>query len=138
MPPRPAPASVHWLWPLLLLLGSVTVTVAWVLVALNTRGMAAPMALAAGLETAWMLRLGTLRGGPLRITLAITATLLVTLASYWVIVAAHMGGMMGLDPLQSSLRMGPRLAWTMVSLASSPFDLLWLLGGLLLAWRLAR
>ena len=118
MPPRPAPASVHWLWPLLLLLGSLTVAVAWVLVALNTRGMAAPMALAAGLETAWMLRLGTLAAGRTRIAVAMLATLLIALAANWGIAAAYIGGPMGLAPWESALRLGPHLAWTLIGLAN--------------------
>ena len=49
MSPAPPPASrtQHWLWPLLLLLGSVTLAIAWLMVALSTGSQAGWMAIAA-------------------------------------------------------------------------------------------
>lgn len=139
MPPNSASASTaHWLWPLLLLLGSVTITIAWLLVALGTRGQAGWMAIAVGLETAWMLRLGTLPAGRARVALALVATVLIALVANWFIIAAHIGGMVGLDPWQSALRLGPNLAWTLTGLANGAGELLWLALGLLVAWRCAR
>ena len=77
MPPAPPPASrpQHWLWPLLLLLGSITLAIAWLMVALATGSQAGWMAIAAAAEAAWMLRLGTLAGGRTRIAVAMLATL---------------------------------------------------------------
>lgn len=140
MAPSSAAASrtVHWLWPLLLLLGSITLSIAWVLVALATGKQAGWMAIVAGLEAAWMLRLGTLRSGKARIAIAIMATLLIALAANWGIVAAYLGSSLGLTPWQSALKLGPHLAWTMFGLANGIAELFWLLLGVVAAWWLAR
>jgi len=140
MSPAPPPASrtQHWLWPLLLLLGSVTLAIAWLMVALATGSQAGWMAVAAAAEAAWMLRLGTLPGGKARIAVAMLATLLIALAANWGIAAAYIGGPMGLVPWESALRLGPHLAWTLIGLANGPAEILWLLAGLAVAWWLAR
>ncbi|WP_305805985.1 hypothetical protein [Stenotrophomonas sp. YIM B06876] len=140
MAPTSAAASrtVHWLWPLLLVLGSVTLTIAWLLVALSTGTQAGWMAVVAALEAAWMLRLGTFRPGRARVLVAAAATLLITLAANWSIAAAHIGSTLGLTPWESSLKLGPHLAWTLFGLANGLGELLWLLLGLVVAWRLAR
>ncbi|KQN95712.1 MULTISPECIES: hypothetical protein [Stenotrophomonas] len=140
MSPAPPPASrtQHWLWPLLLLLGSVTLAIAWLMVALATGSQAGWMAIAAAAEAAWMLRLGTLPGGRPRITVAMLATLLIALAANWGIAAAYIGGPMGLAPWESALRLGPHLAWTLIGLANGTAEILWLLAGLVAAWWLAR
>ncbi len=140
MSPAPPPASrtQHWLWPLLLLLGSVTLAIAWLMVALATGSQAGWMAIAAAAEAAWMLRLGTLPGGRPRIAVAMLATLLIALAANWGIAAAYIGGPMGLAPWESALRLGPHLAWTLIGLANGIAEILWLLAGLVAAWWLAR
>ena len=140
MSPVSTPASPirHWLWPILLLLGSITLTIAWLLVALSTGTQAGWMAIFAALEAAWMLRLGTFRPGLARITLTILTTLLITLVANWGIAAAYVGGPMGLTPWESALRMGPHFAWTLLSLANGLGELIWLGIALLVGWRSAR
>ncbi|WP_427852686.1 hypothetical protein [Stenotrophomonas acidaminiphila] len=140
MPPAPRPPGrpQHWLWPLLLLLGSATLAIAWLMVALATGSQAGWMAVAAAAEAAWMLRLGTLAAGRTRIALAMLATLLIALAANWGIAAAYIGGPMGLAPWESALRLGPHLAWTLIGLANGTAEILWLLAGLAVAWWLAR
>lgn len=140
MAPVPSSASrtQHWLWPPLLLLGSLTVAIAWLLAALATGTPAGWMAVVAALEAAWMLRLGSLPGGRLRVVVALLATVLIALAANWGIAAAWIGGPMGLTPWESMLRLGPHLAWTLIGLGNGVGEMLWLLAGLLVAWRLAR
>lgn len=128
----------HWLWPTLLLLGSITLIVAWLLAALSTGTQAGWMAVLAALEAAWMLRLGTFRAGPLRAGIAIFTTLLIALAANWAIAAAYVGGPMGLTPWESALRMGPHFAWTLLSLANGLGELIWLSIAVLVAWRVGR
>ena len=128
----------HWLWPILLLLGSITLTIAWLLAALSTGTQAGWMAVLAALEAAWMLRLGTFRSGPGRAGISIVATLLIALAANWLIAAAYVGGPMGLTPWESALRMGPHFAWTLLSLANGLGELIWLSIALLVAWRAGR
>jgi hypothetical protein len=121
-----------------LLLGSITLAIAWLMVALATGSQAGWMAIAAAAEAAWMLRLGTLAGGRTRIAVAMLATLLIALTANWGIAAAYIGGPMGLAPWESALRLGPHLAWTLIGLANGTAEILWLLAGLAVAWWLAR
>lgn len=128
----------HWLWPTLLLLGSITLTIAWLLVALSTGTQAGWMAVLAALEAAWMLRLGTFRPGPLRAAVTMLTTVLIAVAANWLIAAAYVGGPMGLTPWESALRMGLHFAWTLLSLANGLGELIWLSIALLVAWRVGR
>lgn len=139
MPPSSMPARTsHWLWPLLLCLGCVTALIGWMLVALSLGHQAGWMAIFVALEIAWMLRLGTLRAGPLRVGVALAATVLVIVAANWGIASAHMGAVMGLDPWDSALKMGAHYAWTLTVLANRPSDVLWLGIGLAVAYFSAR
>jgi len=133
-----ASRSRHWLWPILLLLGSLTLTIAWLLVALSTGAQAGWMAIFAALEAAWMLRLGTFRPGPARIALTLLTTVLIAVAANWGIAAAYVGAPMGLTPWESALRMGPHFAWTLLSLANGLGELIWLGIALVVGWRSAR
>lgn len=133
-----ARAVHHWLWPLLLLLGSITLTVLWLLVALSLGTQAGWMAIVAALEAAWMLRLGGLPGGRARVLITLAATVLIAAATNWLIASAYMGGPMGLTPWESALRMGPHLAWTLLSMANGLAEGIWLLIALVVGWRMAR
>ncbi|MEA9555864.1 hypothetical protein VC273_07995 [Xanthomonas nasturtii] len=139
MPPTSASArSAHWLWPPLLLLGSVTALIAWLLIALALGNQAGWMAVLVALEVVWMLRLGTLRAGRLRIGVAVATTALIIVGANWGIASAQLGGSLGLDPWTSAQKMGPRLAWTLLQLANNAFDLLCYFAAVLVAWWAAR
>ncbi|MBB5876913.1 MULTISPECIES: hypothetical protein [Xanthomonas] len=139
MPPSSTPARPsHWLWPLLLAMGCFTALIAWLLVALSLGRQAGWMAVVVALESAWMLRLGNLPRGPLRIAVAMLATVLVIVAANWGIAAAQMGAGLGLNVWDSSLKMGAQYAWTLTMLANSPSDLLWLGIGVVTAYFSAR
>ncbi|HBK45427.1 MAG TPA: hypothetical protein DDZ67_03120 [Xanthomonadaceae bacterium] len=139
MPPNTASArTAHWLWPPLLLLGSVTAVIAWMLVALATRHQSGWMAVLAALEVAWMLRLGTLPRGRLRTVCSLLATVAVIAAANWGIASAQIGAVMGLDPWASALKMGLGYAWTLSTLANSGLDLACYVAALALAWWVAR
>ena len=101
------------------LLGVVTI---WVTLALVTKLACGWMALVAALDFAVLLRLVRAPAGTARTSLAILATMLACVASAWLIVAGHLGLMLGLDPVTSGLRMGPVLAWTYTQLAFGPWD----------------
>lgn len=130
--------TVSWLWPLMLLLGAGVALLAWVMLALMTGRQLGWMAVMVALELVFMLRLGTLRGGPLRVGLVVGGTLLVTALAWWIIASAWLGGSMGLAPLESALRMGPHLAWTLVGLANSLWDWVWVPVGMVVGAWLAR
>ncbi|MFI8717111.1 hypothetical protein ACIGHF_04395 [Stenotrophomonas sp. NPDC077464] len=139
MPPTSAPArSYAWLWPPLFLLGVVTATLAWLVIALLSGRQAGWMAVLAALELGFMLRLGKLQAGPLRVGLTVGFTVLVALAANWAIASAYLGGSLGLDPWNSALRMGPFMAATLIQLANGVAEWLWLGVGLVVGWWIAR
>ncbi|WP_140723736.1 hypothetical protein [Pseudomonas sp. Hp2] len=139
MPPKNASArTAHWLWPPLLLLGGVTAVIAWMLVALATGRQAGWMAPFAALEIAWMLRLGTLQAGRARTAVALLATVAAIAAANWGIASAQIGAAMGLDPWASALKMGPGLAWTLLSLANGGLDWFCYVAALLVAAWVSR
>ncbi len=139
MPPTPASArSSAWVWPPLYLLGVVTAALAWLFIALLSGRQAGWMAVLAALELGFMLRLGKLHAGPLRVGLTVAGTLLVALAANWAIASAYLGGSLGLDPWNSALRMGPFMATTLIGLANGLAEWLWLGVGLVVAWWVAK
>ena len=141
MPPAPqaSPAgtarTAAWLWPFLLLLGSLTVVVAWTSLALATGRQHGWVALLAALEAGWMLRLGGMgRGWPRRV-LALAATLAMVVAVQWLVASGHIGMQMGLAPWQAAPKMGAGYVWTLTQLALTPLDLACLaLAPLLALW----
>lgn len=130
--------TVTWLWPFMLLLGLVVAPLAWMLLALMTGRQVGWMAVLTALELVFMLRLGTLGPGRLRVALVVAGTLLVAAVANWAIASAWMGGSMGLNPLDASLRMGPHLAWTLINLANGAMEWLWLAIGVAVGAWLAR
>jgi len=122
----------------MLLLGVVTATLAWLFIALLSGRQAGWMAVLAALDIAFMLRLGTFRAGPARVAVTLLATLLVALAANWGIASAYLGGSMGLNPWDSSLRMGPFMAWTLLGLANGAVEWLWLGVALVIGWWVAK
>ena len=115
----------------LLAFGTVGASAAWAAIAMLGGSLASWMAPLAALDAAWLLRLGGAPRGWNRAALALLATLATIAMANWSIVAAHLGGVMGLSFLESAQRLGPTLAWTLLRLAYSPADLLWM--GLALA-----
>jgi len=122
----------------MLLLGLLVAPMAWVLLALMTGRQVGWMAVVTALELVFMLRLGTLGPGPLRIALVVLGTLLVSAVAYWSIASAWMGGSIGLNPMDASLRMGPHLAWTLTNLANGAMEWIWLAVGVVVGAWLAR
>ena len=140
-PVKPAPSrprSGHWLWPFLLLLGALTLTVAWASLALASGRQHGWVALLAALQAAWMLRLGGMRPGWARAALAAAATVAVTVAVQWLVASGHIGGQMGMAPWEAAPKMGARYVWTLAGLANSRLDLLCLALAPLLALRAGR
>jgi glucan phosphoethanolaminetransferase (alkaline phosphatase superfamily) len=101
------------------LLGVVTI---WVTVALVTDAACGWMALLAAVDFALLLRLVRAPAGAARVWIALAMTVLAIAASAWLIVAAQMGTMLGLDPLRSALRLGPVLALEYTRLGFQGWD----------------
>ncbi len=130
----PGPArSIPWLAFALLALGCAGFAAAWAAVAMLSGAQCAWMAPLAALDAAWLLRLGGAKPGAARMGLGIAATIMTIALANWSIVAANLAGMMGLDFLGSSLRLGPSLAWTLSALANGTPELAWMAAALVLA-----
>lgn len=122
----------------LLLLGTAVVTVAWVFLAIGTGRQSSWMALLAALDAAWLLRLSGMPPGALRAAWAVAATAAVVALAHWGIVAAGIGGLIGLSPFESALKLGAGLAWTVAGLLNGPGDLAILAAALVVAAVAAR
>lgn len=131
MPPaRPASSAFALGW---LLLGSLGAAAAWVLVAMALDAQSSWMALVAAADAALIVRLVRLRPGLARAALGLGSTLLAVVAANWGIVAAWLGGYMGLLPWESMLKLGSGFAWLLVQLSNSPADMAWILLALVAA-----
>jgi hypothetical protein len=108
------------------------------MLALMTGRQVGWMAVLTALELVFMLRMGTLGPGRLRIALVVLGTLLVAAVANWAIASAWMGGSIGLDLWDATMRMGPHLAWTLITLANGAIEWLWLALGVAVGAWLAR
>ena len=95
------------------------------------------MALLAAVDVALLLRLTGVAPGPARMLAAVLATALAVALAQWLIVATQMGIVLGLQPLDSALRLGPVLARQLLVLSLDRGDLAWMLASLPLAALLA-
>lgn len=134
MPPSPSRRFTGFLALALLLLGVAGGAAAWALAALYFNAQASWVALLVAIDAACLLRLGGMRPGWRRAAWAVLATAATIALANWAIAFTQIGLMMGMGPLDSALRMGPSLAWTLVGVANGPADLVWFAGALLLAW----
>ena len=112
---------------LLLPLGVAGFAAAWILLAAATGRQSSWMALLAALDAAFLLRIGGLPPGPRRAAWAVSATAATIVLANWGIVAAGIGRLVGLGPVESALKLGTGLAWTVVQLVNGPLDVALLL-----------
>lgn len=129
-------ASLHrfpWFALALLLLGVSGLAAAWISLAAISGAPCAWMAPIAALDAVWLLRLARVAPGNGRMLAGVVATAASIALANWGIAAAQMAGVMGLGFLDSALRLGPSLAWTMIDLANGPAEFAWIAAGLLLA-----
>lgn len=123
----------RWLAPALLVLGSLGCAAAWILLALASGRQCSWMALLAGLDAAFLLRMARMPAGGHRLLIAMLGTGATIAIANWGIAAGQMGRAVGLLPWESALKLGPHHAWILSGLANTPADLAWLAAGLLLA-----
>lgn len=116
-----------------LLLGSLGVAAAWILVAVALDTQGSWMALVAALDAALIVRLVRLRPGATRALLGLASTALAVAVANWGLVAAWLGGYMGLLPWESMLKLGGGLAWLLIRLSNGPADLAWIAAALVAA-----
>ncbi len=135
--PRITPAA-GWIAPVMLLLGSICFVLAWTLMATYLDSQSSWMAVLAAVDSALLLRLGGMPPGPKRAVLAMVATLGIIIAFNWALVATRLGMIMGLNPLDSALKLGLNHAQILANLANGGTDLAWMAAALAVAWLLAR
>lgn len=128
----PAPRASWFSW-LLLLLGAFGFAAVWVLVSLYTGRQNGWMAVVGAIDIAWMLRLGGFPKGRARLLTGVIATAAIIAIANWWITATQLGAMLGIDPWNSALRLGWHHAWTLIQLANSTLDVVWIALGLAIA-----
>jgi len=128
-----------------LLLASLTgiaavagVAAIWAGVSIFMRSNAPWMAVLAALDAALLLRLSGMVPGRSRASAAVAIVVLTTMLAGFFISAARIGFSLGLRPADALWRMSSELSWLYVSANAGWPELLWLLAGCALAWRLGR
>ena len=109
----------------------------WVVLAVAAGRPCSWMALLVAVDVALLLRLTGAPPGTARVLVAGLATALGVALAQWLIVATQMGITLGLQPVESALRLGPVLAWQFWELSLDRGDLAWMLASLPLAALLA-
>jgi len=138
IPAAPPTRRATWFSWLLLLLGAFGFTAVWVLASLYSGRQLGWMAVLGALDIAWMLRLGGWHRGLGRMLAGVGATAGIVIVANWFITATQLGGMLGLDPWDSAMKLGWHHAWILVSLANHAMDAVWIVVGLLVAAWLSR
>ena len=126
--------TAGWLLPSVALpVGILGMSAVWVAIAILSDRSCSWLALVAAVDMSLLLRLTNAPPGRLRMVVAVLATALAVALSQWLIVATHLGLALGLEPLASSLRLGPALAWQLGKLSLDRVDWILLLASLPLA-----
>ncbi|WP_213600592.1 MULTISPECIES: hypothetical protein [Pseudoxanthomonas] len=132
----PAPRRIpRWLLPVMLVVASACVLVVWVSLALYLERQTGWMALLVALDVVLVLRLGGMAAGTRRAMLAAGVTVAISALALWTVSATQLGFAFGLAPWESALRLGAHHGWTLISLSTTPLDVLAMVAApLLAAW----
>ena len=139
--PTPAahPRRTSWWLPAFALAAGVLGMAAlWLAASLWLGGYVGWMAGVAAVDMALMLRLSGAPAGRPRAGLAVLGTLASAGFGACLVAAADMGRVVGLAPWESATRLGTVLAWELVRHGVAAWDVLFLAGACVLAWRLSR
>ncbi len=120
------------------LVGVLGITAVWVILALIRDRQCAWMAVVAAVDIALMLRLGRAAPGARRATVAVVATALSIVAANWCIASTQMGLALGFGLIDSALRLGSHLAWTLTELANAGAGWAWYAVALPVAYALGK
>jgi hypothetical protein len=136
----PSNNASSWLLPAFALVAGVLgADAVWVALAVATKAPCSWMALVAALDVVLLLRMTGVRPGRARVLVAVFATALAAALAQWLIVATQLGIVLGLQPLDSAMRLGPVLARELTKLSLGPGDIAWLLVSLpFAAWLAGR
>ena len=120
-----------------LLAGVLGTDAVWVALSVATGSPCSWMALVAAIDIVLLLRLAGAPPGIGRMLAAVLATAIAVALAQWLTVATHLGILLGLQPLDSALRLGPVLARQFLLLSLDAGDLAWMAASLPLAALLA-
>lgn len=138
----PSPAFTRWLaWPyrsLMLLAACAGFAAIWVALAWSSNSQCGWMAVLGALDVAWIVRLVDWPAGPRRALAGAGATAGIVIMANWWIIAVQLGAALGLDPLESALRLGAHHAWVLAQLANGPLDAAMIAAALVLASFVSR
>ena len=124
-----------WLWPSLAwCLGILGMIGIWLSISVWLDSACLWMTVFATLDLSLMLRLTGVSAGWRRFLGILLGTILIFIASQWLIAANAFGLVMGLWPLEAAQQIGPVLAWEFTRLRVMPIDLIYLPLSLFLAW----
>lgn len=130
----PNDSARSWALPLLALFAGIAgISAVWVAIAQLSGSTGSWLALVAALDMAVLLRLTHAPAGRARMFAAVLATAVAIGFAFWMLAAIRLGGLIGLAPLDSALRLGPHLAWQMAKLALNRVDWVLLVAALPLA-----
>jgi hypothetical protein len=119
----------------MLVVASACVLVIWVALALYLQRQTGWMALLVALDVVLVLRLGGMAAGTRRAVLAAVVTVIISALALWALPATQLGFAFGLTPWESALRLGAHHGWTLISLTTTPLDVVALVvAPLLAAW----
>ena len=123
-----------WLLPAAALLaGILGVDAVWVVVSVATNRPCSWMAVLAAADVAVMLRFANVPPGPSRVLLSVLGTAVAIALAQWLVVATHLGLELGLQPLDSAMKLGPSLAGQLLALSLHRVDYWMMLAALPLA-----
>ena len=124
-----------WLWPTLAwCLGVIGMVGIWLSVSVWLDSPCLWMTVLATLDIAFMLRLTGVSAGWPRFWGVLSGTILITVASQWLIAANAFGLVMGLWPLEAAQQIGSVLAQEFSRLRVTQMDLMYLPLSIILAW----
>lgn len=130
----PTNTAARWLLPAVaMLVGILGISAVWVAAAVISQRSCSWLALVAAVDVAMLLRLSNAPAGRPRLVVAMVATALAIAFSQWLIIATQLGFALGLEPLASSARLGPALAWELGRLSLDRSDWVLMLFSLPLA-----
>ena len=134
----PKNQAAPWLLPTVALLAGILGTDAvWVALAVASGRPCSWLAPIAALDLVLLLRFAGAPAGAVRTAAAVLGTALAVALAQWLIVATQMGLALGLQPVDSALRLGPALALQFMRLSLGRADLAWMLASLPVAAFLA-
>ncbi|TCZ83415.1 hypothetical protein EYQ95_21595 [Lysobacter sp. N42] len=128
--PRPRAAWLPWM---LVPLAVAGFTALWLLAAFYSGRQCSWMAVVGAVDILWVMGMARPAPPARRAVAATTATLLMILATHWILAATYSGTQVGLSPWDASLRLGLEHALTLAALANDWRDAVWLLLALAVA-----